>query len=201
MNAKQIVTLVLVVFVIASIVYLVAGESRRGGDRGSGRGEASRNIADEEATGSAPYAEAVPGSEAAADAESTPDAGTPGVAVKATPPAHKVVAYYFHGTRRCRKCLAIEAYTKEAIEKGFPSQLGSGVLEFRAVNVDEPENGHFIGDYELTTKSVVLSDLREGAEERWKNLDLVWEYVGDKEVFIDYIRRETEDYLGDLANE
>ena len=69
------------------------------------------------------------------------------------------------------------------------------------MNVDEPKHGHFIGDYRLTTRSVVLSDYRSGVEERWKNLNLVWEYVKDRETFLGYVRRETEDYLGELSDE
>jgi len=122
-----------------------------------------------------------------------------GAAVEET--QHRVIVYYFHGDKRCRTCLSIEAYTREAIEEGFPRQLELGELELHVVNVDEPEHGHFIEDYKLTTRSVVLSDYRSGAEERWKNLNLVWEYVRDKEAFIDYIRSETEDYLGESSYE
>ena len=35
----------------------------------------------------------------------------------------KVVAYYFHGTRRCANCRKIEAYSHEAIEVGFVKEL------------------------------------------------------------------------------
>ncbi len=35
----------------------------------------------------------------------------------------KVVVYYFYGTARCDSCMKIEAYTKEAIESGFPEAL------------------------------------------------------------------------------
>ena len=199
MEMKRIVTIILALFVAASLVYLVASESRRGGetreasDRGGSESDVSNVVKEASAGG--------PSGAGARGEESTP-AGEPSAGSgNAEAAEHSVIAYYFHGTKRCRRCMAIEAYTKEAIELGFPRQLESGVLEFLAVNVDEPENGHFINDYELMTKSVILSDRRRGAEERWKNLNLVWEYVGDKEVFLDYVRRETEDYLEELANE
>ena len=114
----------------------------------------------------------------------------------AAEPADVVIAYYFHGDKRCRTCLAIEAYTKEAIESGFGDRIESGELELRIVNVDEPQNEHFIEDYGLTTKSVIIAEFRGGVEQRWKNLDKIWEYVGDKEVFLDYVRGETEAYIG-----
>ena len=160
MKARSIITIVLLVFVVASVAYLVAHELRsKGGDM------------------------------------------SPDTAVTGDETPHRVIAYYFHGDKRCRTCLAIEAYTREAIEEGFPRQLESGELELRILNVDEPEHEHFIEDYKLTTKSVILSDYRNGVEARWKNLNLVWEYVNDRETFLGYVRRETEGYLEESSHE
>jgi hypothetical protein len=113
----------------------------------------------------------------------------------------KVVAYYFHSTKRCPTCLKIESYTKESIERTFAKQLESGVLEMRLVNVDEAENAHFIDDYKLTTKAVVLSLRDNGEETKWKDLNHVWEYVGEKRLFMDYIETETKEFLGELMYE
>ncbi len=38
----------------------------------------------------------------------------------------KVVVYYFYSTARCDSCMKIEAYTKEAIDSGFPEALKEG---------------------------------------------------------------------------
>ena len=110
--------------------------------------------------------------------------------------AHKIVAYYFHGNVRCVSCKKIEAYTDEAIHNGFAGQLDGGQLEWRVVNIDEPENKHFIEDYQLYTKSVILSDMVDGKEARWKNLDKVWKLLGDKDAFMAYINEEVGAYLG-----
>jgi hypothetical protein len=53
-----------------------------------------------------------------------------------------VIAYYFHGTFRCSTCRTIEQYSHEAIQMYFAKELGNGRLEFRPVNIDEPENKH-----------------------------------------------------------
>ncbi len=102
-----------------------------------------------------------------------------------------LIAYYFHGTRRCVTCKKLEAYTQEAIESGFAEQLKSGILQFRPVNIDEEGNGHFVNDYQLYTKSVILSNRKDGKEVSWKNLDKIWELVrGDKEAYVKYIQDE-----------
>jgi hypothetical protein len=126
-------------------------------------------------------------------APATP-AGTAEAVVDTAGP-HRVLAYYFHTTQRCATCRKIEAYTAEAVTAGFPEELKDGRLVFQALNVDEKGNEHFVKDYKLFTKSVVIVDERTGKQVAWKNLPKVWELVGDKERFVRYIQEETRAYL------
>jgi len=166
MKAKPILTVVLILFVCASLIYLAA--------------------------------------DSLLQRTNNPEQDQPAVSqVTATPPLeedpeeveHTVVAYYFHGVSRCQTCLRIEQYSREALETGFPEELQSGALEWHAVNVEEPPNQHFITDYELTTRSLVLVDVEGGAQTRWKNLSRVWELVSDQEAFASYVVEETQAYL------
>jgi hypothetical protein len=103
----------------------------------------------------------------------------------------QTVVYYFHGNKRCKTCRAIEAYTAEAIQGGFARELAGGRMVFRAINVDEPANEHFVRDFQLSTRSVVVADTRDGAVTDWRNLERVWELTGDKGAFVLYIQQET----------
>jgi hypothetical protein len=107
------------------------------------------------------------------------------------------VAYYFHGNKRCSTCRKLEAYTEEAITGGFASEIEAGELVWRVVNIDEPGNGHFVTDFELVTKSVVLVEYRDGEVVRFKNLKLVWQLVGDEDGFVRYVRDETRGFLAE----
>ncbi|MDD5426027.1 MAG: nitrophenyl compound nitroreductase subunit ArsF family protein [candidate division Zixibacteria bacterium] len=107
----------------------------------------------------------------------------------------KIIVYYFHGTRRCSNCVKFENYTKETLDSGFAGEIESGLLEWRQVDTDESENKHFINDYQLFTKAVVLSRVIKGKEAGWKNLDKIWEYVGNKEKFMSYIKDEINTFL------
>lgn len=104
----------------------------------------------------------------------------------------RVIAYYFHTTYRCVSCRNIEKYSREALESGFPADLEGGRLVWRVVNVEEEGNEHFVQDYELFTKSVVLVDERTG---EWKNLPKVWQLLGNPNEFIRYIQTETAEFL------
>ena len=41
----------------------------------------------------------------------------------ADPPAHRVIAMYFHRTERCPTCLKMGSYSEEAVKKGFTKQI------------------------------------------------------------------------------
>lgn len=170
MKVKNIVSVVLLLFVAASIVYLVAGES-------GSRSEQSE-------TGSTTTV-----------AQPAPPQAPAEVAQQTNSPQHKLVAYYFHRTQRCRTCLTIEAYAEEALREEFPEAFETGELEWQAVNIEESPNEHFVTEYELTTSTLVMVLLENGVQQRWKSLDQVWELVSDEWVFKDYVKDEALAYL------
>jgi hypothetical protein len=96
---------------------------------------------------------------------------------------------------RCPTCHKLEQYSKEAIESDFKDELASGKLEFKVVNVEEKNNKHYIKDYNLYTKSLVLSKVKDGKEVDSKNLEKIWEYVGNKQKFFDYVTQSTKEFL------
>ena len=110
----------------------------------------------------------------------------------------KIIVYYFLTSFRCASCHKIEKYTKEVLERNFKDELESGILVFKPANIDEKENKHFIEDYELYTKAVVLSIQKGGREVKYKNLTKIWEYLGDKDKFYDYIKSETSQFLEEV---
>lgn len=112
-------------------------------------------------------------------------------------PATGVVAYYFHTTNRCSSCLTIEKWTAEAIQTAFAAQLADGMLAWRVVNVEDSTNTHFIEDYQLVSKSVVLVRYANGKPGKWENLQKVWQLLGDRTVFQDYIKSSTSSFLED----
>jgi thiol-disulfide isomerase/thioredoxin len=108
---------------------------------------------------------------------------------------HRVIVYYFHGKSRCGTCKRIEQLTKEAVTESFANEIRAGLVELKVINVDEKENSHFSKDYQLYTRSVVVSDIVNGKEKQWKNLQKVWELVHNDEAFKKYIQDEIKAYL------
>lgn len=103
----------------------------------------------------------------------------------------KIIAYYFHGNVRCPTCIKLEEYSGEAVNQGFIDEIKNGRLEFKSLNVDEETNSHYIKDYSLVSRSLVLSKIENGKEVKWKNLDMIWNLVRDHDKFIEYVKAET----------
>ncbi len=109
----------------------------------------------------------------------------------------KVTAYYFHGSFRCVTCTNMEKYSREAIEANFKDDLASGRLEFKAVNIEDRGNEHFVNDYKLYTKSLILSLVKDGKEVKSENLDKIWELARNKQKFIEYVTAEVSALIKD----
>lgn len=102
----------------------------------------------------------------------------------------KTVVYYFHGTKRCKTCNRIEALTREAIEQNFSDKLSESKLEIKSINVEKSENKHFVEDFQLSMKTVVVANYEKGKIATWENCDKVWQLVGNEDEFQNYIVNE-----------
>ncbi len=116
---------------------------------------------------------------------SAPATGTPADSGKA-----RYVVYYFHTTGRCATCIRIERLAQAVVQNEFPQLAEAGTLQFRSVDVQDPLHRHFIRDYRLVTKSIVLVEEQAGRPVRWRNLNRIWELVWYQDRYQNYIRSE-----------
>ena len=194
MKPKTIVTVLLLTFVCVSIAFLVAKESRT----------EPATSADKPQVMPQPDKQPVPQPPATQSVALEPipqlpatQSTAPAPASQQAPPAksNNVIAYYFHTNARCVSCRKIEAYSAEAVTNGFADAIKQDRLVWRVVNVQQPRNRHFVDDYQLYTKSVVLVDVRSGQQVKWKNLDKVWKLLRDKDAFVRYVQQEVRAFL------
>ncbi|OGR66465.1 MAG: hypothetical protein A2X30_04745 [Elusimicrobia bacterium GWB2_63_16] len=115
--------------------------------------------------------------------------------VKTAAAAKTAVVYYFYTNTRCSSCTTIEAYTREAVEKKLAPGYKGWRVEFRGVNVDEKANEHFVRDYWLNSKAVIVQKFAGDKALKWGKLDRVWTLIGDKDAFLDYVAVETRKLL------
>ncbi|UCE99293.1 MAG: hypothetical protein JSV82_09045 [Planctomycetota bacterium] len=173
MKTKTIIKIVLLLFISGSVAYLVVEE-----------------------VGSRPVSS--PAEKVLPEVEPNQGPSSEAVVTPNAPPeaSQKVVVYYFHGTFRCPTCRKFEAFSSEALRESFSDELEDGRLKWQVVNVDKPGNGHFVRDYQLHTRAIVIVKIRDGKQTEWKNLEKIWGLVGDKKAFVKYIQSEVSTYLG-----
>ncbi len=118
-----------------------------------------------------------------------------GTSQSAPEPGHLVLVTYFTTGQRCPACLKIERQTREAVHAGFPAELAAGAIRFRTINFDRPENKHFIDDYGLAFKTVVVSEHRHGKVVKWERYDQVWDLAGEPEAFAAFLQKGIRSHL------
>ncbi|MFH1108203.1 MAG: nitrophenyl compound nitroreductase subunit ArsF family protein [Planctomycetota bacterium] len=160
---KSAVTVILLIFVAASVAYLVVSEAR------------PKTATTDPATRGADRSQPVASASLQAIAKPANEKQSP-----------VLVAYYFHGTFRCPTCLKMEKYAREAVEETFDGDVQSGRVQWQAVNYDEPANEHFVKQYKLVASALVLVSGRADAQ-RWQKLERTWDLVGDEPAFKAYV--------------
>jgi hypothetical protein len=60
-----------------------------------------------------------------------------------------VEVYYFHFSRRCATCMAVEANAMNAMQTLYPEQIKAGGYFFKAVNLDETANADLAKKFEV----------------------------------------------------
>ena len=106
-----------------------------------------------------------------------------------------LIVYYFHATARCTECINIENFTKEILETEFTKEKKSVKITFRPLNIEDSVNEHYIDDFKLDVSTVILSKVINNKQVSWKNLEHVWKYADDKQLFFKYVRKGINDFL------
>jgi hypothetical protein len=63
----------------------------------------------------------------------------------------KVTAYYFHATRRCATCEAVEKVTKASLKEYYGSDV-----PFISINRDEDKNEAIINHYKVNAQTLLI---------------------------------------------
>ena len=118
-----------------------------------------------------------------------PPSGTT-TAAQADATSSIVKVYYFHGANRCLTCNRIEELTRSVVQEKYGVQMSAGDLVFESVNLDEANHEHFVADFQLTMRTVVVTK-----GDRFERLDKVWQLVRDEAAFRDYVTRKVGEFF------
>lgn len=135
------------------------------------------------------------------------------LACAADKPGRVVTVYYLHNTWRCLSCNSIESLSRAAVMGGkgentkvpgtvevtspFAELLKAGGLTFESINIDPPENQHYLTDFQAKPKFPVLVETVDGKIVRTKVLTEVWDRLGNSAELVKYVQTELAAFLKD----
>ncbi len=67
-----------------------------------------------------------------------------------------VEVYYFHNTRRCATCQAVEDVTKSALEEYYPEQMKSGTVTFQSMNIEDDTNKSIARELHVSGQTLLI---------------------------------------------
>lgn len=103
--------------------------------------------------------------------------------------------YFFYNDVYCETCDKLEGYALDAVKSEFEDLLTSGLLQWRSLDMTAPENEHYVEDFGLFSKSVVLIELDAGSEVRWENLEEIWDRVHDEDDYKMYVNERLRAFM------
>lgn len=116
----------------------------------------------------------------------------------ANPASPRYVVFYFHGKFRCPTCLKIERLSADAVRDAFADYLERGHVEWRAVNVDQPEHAHYSDEFKLESSTLAVARVSGDQVLGYVKLDRVWELVdGDETVFARYVQDAIDRFMAE----
>jgi hypothetical protein len=79
----------------------------------------------------------------------------------------KVEVFYFHNTRRCATCQAVESVTKSTLEETYPEQLKNGAITFVSLNLEDDSNEKLARELNVSGQTLLI--LKEGKKKDLTN--------------------------------
>jgi hypothetical protein len=111
-------------------------------------------------------------------------------------PSPKLEVLYFHATRRCPTCLAIEENTRKTLDSFFADQQKKGIIKLTVINVDDDKNKAIAEKYEATGSALFLTKTSGGKESKNDMTDFAFSYArNNPEKFISGLKDKISELL------
>ncbi len=75
---------------------------------------------------------------------------------KAVASGENVDVYYFHYSRRCATCNAVESVSKNTIETKYAEKFKAGTITFQSINLDEDSSKELAEKLKVSGQSLLI---------------------------------------------
>lgn len=101
---------------------------------------------------------------------------------------------YYHATLRCASCIQIEDFISKTLNLAYDKELKDSTLRFTSLDFMQPENEPMMEKYGFDTQALIITKVVDGKEVKFKNLDLIWDYLSDFAKFEKYVEDEIREF-------
>ena len=77
----------------------------------------------------------------------------------------------------------------------FHKELRAGKIRWQVINFEDSLTEHYIDQYKLENQALIVAKIRNGKEVEWKLLDKIWELLGDRKKFVEYVVKSVRKWL------
>jgi len=109
--------------------------------------------------------------------------------------ADKIEVIHFHATQQCWSCITVGEYALKTIQEKFPEEYKNGIIIFRDVNGELPQNRDMVLKYQAGGSSLFVNAIRDGKDNIQEDVT-VWRLVSNETQFINYFENKLKTLLG-----
>lgn len=82
--------------------------------------------------------------------------GAKGTSQNANVQTENIEVYYFHFTRRCETCMAVENESRKAVEELYSKALEEGRIIFQSLNLEEEEGKQIASKLNISSQTLLV---------------------------------------------
>jgi hypothetical protein len=114
---------------------------------------------------------------------------------KSINPADKIEVLHFHATQQCWSCTTVGKYALKTIQEKFPEEYKNGIIVFKDVNGELPENKELVMKYRAGGSSLFINAISNGVDNIEEDVT-VWRLVSNEQQFLNYFETKLKKLLG-----
>ena len=108
--------------------------------------------------------------------------------------ADKIEVVHFHATQQCWSCITVGKYALKTIQERFPKEYKKGIIVFRDINGELPENRDLVIKYQARGSSLFVNAIADGQDQIAEDVR-VWRLIASEQAFMDYFENQLREFL------
>ncbi|MFH1597894.1 MAG: nitrophenyl compound nitroreductase subunit ArsF family protein [Patescibacteria group bacterium] len=109
--------------------------------------------------------------------------------------ADRIEVVHFHATQQCWSCITVGELALKTIQEKFPEEYKNGLIVFKDINGELPENKNIVIKYQASGSSLFINAITNGSDNIQEDTT-VWRYVSNETQFINYLENILKTLLG-----